>query len=221
MNDLRLLLGPITQDVNTMIAAADADDSARVVRDFKSKLDAATLAYDPLTKRLLTAAKGGSSSSSFPGLALRDAAKAEMHANMLYSWARTFVPTDTSGQAGMNMDKAAKLKMVPYIVAMAYAVRIKLDVYYVESSGVVKAERHEYLERSCSTVEEFLKVMQVAMYVTLRNSSLLDVALDYHLALTTYATLTAALRASVQMLLKPRDAPRTIATWDDGLEQVR
>lgn len=44
------------------------------------------------------------------------------------------------------MDKADKLKLMPYLVAMAYAVRIKLDVYYVESSVVDKAERGEYLE---------------------------------------------------------------------------
>ena len=223
---LRLLESPLSEEMDAMIGDAGSEDSTSVVRDFKSRLDAVTLAYDPLTKRLLTAAEssgGGSSSSSsssssfsFPMLAIRDAAKAEMHANMLYSWARTFMP-----KAEAAMDKASKLRLMPYVVAMAYAVRVKLDVYYVESSNVNREERLEYLERSRSTVEQFLQVLQTAVRVTLRDSSLLDVALDYHLVLTTYIALMAALRASVQMILKSKDAPKTIAIWDDGLVGIR
>ena len=34
-------------------------------------------------------------------------------------------------------------------------------------------------------------------------------------------TIELALRASVQMTLKPSDAPGTIALWDDGLDSIR
>ena len=214
---LRLLESPLSADVNAMIADAINDQNSRAVRDFKSKLDTLTLAYEPLTKRLAKAAE--SRSSTFTALALRDAAKAEMHANALYAWARTYVPTDTNALA--KRDKAGKLQMMPYIVAMAYAVRVKLDVYYVESSGVDKAERLEYLERGRNTVNEFVATIKVVARVTLCDSSLLEVALDYHLALTTYIALMAAMRASVQMMLQPSDAPKTIALWDDGLETIR
>ena len=214
---LRLLESPLTADVDAMIAAAIRDQNACAVRDFKSKLDGLTLAYEPLIERLARAAE--TRSSVFPTPALRDAAKAEMHANALYAWACTFVPTNTDVQT--ERDKASKLQMMPYIVAMAYAVRAKLDVYYVESSDMDGTERLEHLERCRKIVEEFVATIKVAVRVTLHDSSLLDVALDYPLALTTYMALMAAMRASVQMMLKPSDAPKAIALWDDGLDTIR
>ena len=214
---LSLFESPLTDDVDALIAAATRDQDARAVRDFRSKVDALTLAYEPLTRRLVKAAE--SHPIAFPALALRDALRTEMNANALYTWARTFVPTDTD--VPIKRSKASKLQLMPYIVAMAYAIRAKLDVYYVESSGVDRAEQLEYLERCRNTVDEFMATIEVAMRVTLSNSSLLEMALDYHLALTTYIALMAALRASVQMALKPSDAPRTIALWDDGLDKIR
>ena len=109
------------------------------------------------------------------------------------------------------MDKATKLKMMPYIVAMAYAVRVKLNVHYVESSGVNRAERLDYLEHRRSAMGHFIENIEVVVRVTLHGSDLLDVALDYHLVLTTYTALIAALPASVTVLLKPKDVPKTIA----------
>ena len=214
---LQLLESPLTDDVNAMIAAAARDQDARALRDFRSKVDALMLAYEPLTRRLVKAAE--SHSGAFPAMALRDAAKAEMNANALYTWARTFVPMDTDTPT--KNDKVAKLQLMPYIVAMAYAVRVKLDVYYVESSGVDKTERLEYLERSRNTVEEFVTIIRVAVHVTLHDSGLLDVVLDYHLALTTYIALMATMRASAQIMLQPSDAPKAIALWDDGLGKIR
>ena len=214
---LHLLESPLTDDVDTMIADAVSDQDSRTQRDFRSRVDTLALAYEPLSRRIVKAAE--SRPGAFSALALKDATKAETNANMLYAWARTFVPTSTNAQA--KMDKAGKLQLMPYIVAMAYAVRIKLDVYYVESSGVDRAERLEYLERSRNTVDEFVAIVKTAVRITLHDSSLLDVALDYHLALTAYIALMAALRASVQMVLKPSDAPSTIALWDDGLDKIR
>ena len=200
-----------------MIAAVVREQDGRDVRDFKSKIDALTLAYEPLTKRIVQAAERRP--IAFATLAIRDAAKAELHANALYTWARTYVPVDTDVRT--ERDKAGKLQLMPYIVAMAYAVRVKLDVYYVESSGVDKTERSEYLERGRNTVEEFVATIKVAVRVTLCDSSLLEVALDYRLALATYMVLMAALRATPQMMLRPDDAARTIALWDDGLDTIR
>ena len=227
---LPLLEAPLTREIKSMIAVEDNELCARSVRDFKSKMDATTLAYEPLAERLIQAAASrgdggdGSSSSKLSNVALRDAAKAEMHANTLYSWARTFIPkltSSSSGGGGGTISKGAKLHMLPYLVAMAYAVRVKLDVFYVEGSVVNKAERLEYWERSRTVVEQFVSVLQGAVRVTLGDSSLLDVAIDYHLALTTYIVLMATLRKSVQMMLAPHDAPKAIQLWDDGLAELR
>ena len=187
------------------------------MRDFKARLDSLTLAYEPLVDRLLSAAESGA--NTLPKFALRDAMRAESQANTLYSWARTFVPKDVANQTAM--DKTTKIKMMPYIVIMAYAVRVKLDVHYVESTSVVKAEKAEYLERSRKVVDEFVALLRVTTNAILDTSSLLDVAIDYHLALGTYIALMAALRKSVQMLLTPADAPQPVALWDDGLADIR
>ena len=202
-----------------MIAAVDRDDSAHVVREFKSRVGSLTLAYGPLTNKIINAAAENETSILAGAVAQKDAGKAEAQANALYAWAGTFLPKDLPNR--VNIDKASKLKMMAYAVAMAYAVRIKLDVFYVESHGVPEADRREYLERSRSTVEKFMQVLGAAMRVLLSGASLLEVAVDYHLALTTYVALKEALQASVQMMLAPRDAPRTIALWDDGLSEIR
>ena len=211
----RQLEGPVSCDIDAVIAAINNDESARSARDFKSRVDSVALTYEPLIKKIIAITK--SDAGRFSTLALRDAAKAEIHANMLYSWARTFIPKDPKA----DMHKAAKLKMMPYVVAMAYAVRVKLDVHYVESSEVSKAERLEYLERSRNIVEQFTEVLEVVIKATLNDSSLIEVALDYHLTLSTYVALMIALRTSAQLALAPGSAPETTALWDDGLSQIR
>lgn len=214
---LRMFEGPIPQEVDAMIAATGDGQSTRDVRDFKSKIDAVTLAYEPLAEQMREAAK--LDASTFPQFVLRDAAKAEMHANALYSWARTFFPKDTSTH--VDASKMDKLRMMPYVVAMAYAVRVKLDVHYIEGSATSAAERPEYFKRSRDIVDRFMAVVGMAVRSMLSDSSLLDVALDYHFALETYIALMTALQASLQAILKPKDAPGTIALWDDGLSQLR
>ena len=55
----------------------------------------------------------------------------------------------------------------------------------------------------------------------LKGSDLLEVALDYHLALSVYVTLMATLQKSAQMMVAPKDTPKTVTPWDDGLSGVR
>lgn len=218
---LPLFETPLTHELESMIALEDDENCDRSVRDFKSKLEATTLAYEPLAERLIKTVSA-TGSNKLSNVALRDAAKAEMHANTLYSWARTFIPKHSSNSGSQTaITKAARLQMMPYIVAMAYAVRIKLDVFYVEGSAVDQAERLEYWERGRSVVEQFKSAAQNALRALLIDSSLLDVAIDYHLALTTYTALMATLRKSVQTLLATDDVPETIQLWDDGLAKLR
>ena len=212
---LRLLGRPLTQDI-------DVDESARDVHDFKSKVDAVTLAYEGLIEQTVIAAVERHPDTLLAPLAPRDAAKAEMDANTLYMWARAFVPADSTTSARTHMAKADKIKMMPYVVAMAYAVRLKLDVYCIESSGMDDTERMMCSEMSRKAMGQLMQVLQVATWATIDDSSLLDMALDYHLATTTYITLSAAVRASVQMAMPTLGGvPRAIVHWDDGLSGIR
>lgn len=213
----RFLDSIVSRDFESMISASNNSDGARIARDFKSRLDLVTLAYEPLAKRFIKVAE--SDTLRFPPFAAKDAAKAEVQANALYAWARTFVPNENSNLA--DLDKLAKLKMMPYLVAMAYAVRVKLDVHYVEGSMLDRADRMEYLERSRNVVDEFVVLLRVAVNAILAKSSLLEVALDYHLALSTYLMLIATLRKSAQMMLAPTMSPGTVQVWEDGLSRVR
>lgn len=211
------LKAPPAQDVEAMISTASDESSARSARDFKSRLDAVTLAYESLIESIIKATE--SEGCELPQYALKDAAKIEAQANLLYSWASTFVPKDTSSQALLS--RTERLNMVPYMVAMAYAVRAKLDAYYVESRGLRKADRAQYLQRSSNTVNEFTGLVRTAICTILEKSSLLEVAVDYHLTLTSYVALIVALEKSVQMTLSPGDSPGKIEMWDDGLSGIR
>ena len=213
-----LLQSPMTEDVSNMISDTIGDaNSAQPVRELKAKLEPVMLAYEPLVRRFTQAAE--SDPPAFPSFARDDAARAEKAANELYSWASTFVSKGTRSQVQLN--KQAKLMMTPYLVIMAYAVRVKLDAHYVESSMLERAEKLQYLERSCSIVNGFVALLRVAISTILQGASLLELALDYQLSLTTYVTLTAKLQRNVQMMLAPGDSPRIIDMWDDKLSNIR
>ena len=215
---LRLLESSTTEDIEAMIATVDTKDCDQSVREYKSKLGSVAMAYEPLIRRFTNAAE--SDSHEFPASAAKDAAKVEAQANVLYSWASTFIPRHT-GDSRARLSKQAKLEMMPYLVAMAYAVRVKLDVHYVEGGVAAESEKAEYMDRSRSLVDQFNAQLRTAMDMMLQKSSLLDVALDYNLALMTYALLMETLRKSVLIMLAPQNPPGVIETWDDGLSDIR
>ena len=83
-----------------MIAAIDNDMSVGAAREFKARLNAVTLACDPLIERIAEATERDDDRASI--LTLRDSAKMGMHANMLYSWAYTLVPKDANSRADID-----------------------------------------------------------------------------------------------------------------------
>lgn len=200
-----------------MIATACSGEGCLAARDFKFKLDAVKLAYDPLTKLMPQVAQ--SDAYTFPWLAMSYIAQVEKKAGELYEWARAFVPKST--RDAVRMDKAAKLRIMPYMVAMMFAVRVQLDVYYIESAGVNNQERLKELQRSGDIVDQFTGTLETAVRVILYDSSLLEVALDYNLVLATCVTLKMALRAGIQTTLESEDASKMETMWDDGLSQIR
>lgn len=111
--------------------------------------------------------------------------------------------------------------MTPYIVCMAYAVRVKLDAHLVRSHFLSKADRNRYLQRAVDIVEKFVKVIIQALNAMTTNASLLDIALDYHSSIMTYVALIKTLRSSAQAMQSPKAAPEETEMWNDGLAAIR
>ena len=215
---LDALKAQVEQGFESVISTIQNADAVRVAREFKAKLNSLTLAYNPLVEDVISFAKHGSQGLS--DFAREDADKAEMRADDLYSWAQTFVPTG-GGQAALS--KHAKMELMPYIVAMAYAVRVKLDAHLVRSCVLSDAKRGAYLQRARKIVDDFVRVLQAALAAVVTNTSLVEIALDCYQPIATYVTLMAALRASVDTMLATERGPgsRKIALWDDGLGGIR
>lgn len=70
-------------------------------------------------------------------------------------------------------------------------------------------------------VDNFVQVIGPEVMAMTANTGLLNVALDYHLPITTYLTLITTLRNSVQTMVSPGAASRDISIWDDGLVGIR
>ena len=206
------------QGFESVISTIENEKAVRVAREFKAMLNSLTLAYTPLVEDVISLAKQGSQGLS--DLAREDAVNAEMRADNLYAWAQTFVP---SGGGQATLSKRAKVEQMPYVVAMAYAVRVKLDAHLVRSCVLSGAKRGAYLQRARKIVDDFVRVLQAALAAVVTNTSLVEIALDCYQPIATYVTLMAALRASVDTMLATERGPgsRKIALWDDGLGGIR
>ena len=200
--------------VNT-ISSKQAID---VARNYRFRLRVVTLAYDDLVEDIILAA--GSEKRKFSSLAKDSSVKAEMRAEELYAWAEGFIPNTGNDQAGLS--KKAKLGLMPYIVALAYAMRVKTDARLVRSHSIVDAgERQNFLERSRKSMSDFIHVLRVVVAAVVTTSNLLEIALDYHLAMATYMMLITSLKTSMQLTLGPAKESLEIELWDDGLSKIR
>lgn len=110
---------------------------------------------------------------------------------------------------------------MPYTVAMAYAVRVKMDANLAKSYLIPETERANYLRRNGGIAESFTLVLHDAIKGLLYNTGLLKVALDYQQPLAAYVTLMGTLPSSARLMRASSSAPEKIVLWDGGLEAVR
>ena len=190
-------------------------EATRTAREFRAKLNSITLAYDPLVEEIAGLVEDRNHSLS--DFVKEDADKAEMRADDLYSWASAHLPS--TSQAALH--KRTKLELMPYIVCMAYAVRVKMDAYLVRSRLLPETRRAAYLQRATGIVDNFVRVLGPALIAVMANTSLLDVALDYHLPIATYLMLIMTLRNSAQSMVSPETESSQVEPWDDGLSGIR
>ena len=214
---LRRIDSFMTQGVDAVVGAANHASSDSSMRKFKTKVDTLRQAFEPQAEKIVKTAVD--ESQQLTRYDKKDLARVEKEADELYSWAGSHVYKKHENHVGL--DKAGKLMQMPYLVAMAYAIRVKMDVCYAESREVKLAERRQYQDRNRSIIEDITALLQIALNAILEKASLLEVALDYHWAVSTYVTLMVALRESEQMMLTPRNSSRTVELWDDGLSGIR
>lgn len=205
----------MNEDFDRAISSIGDDNAVGIARDLKAKLTSLTRACSPLVDAVISLVEDGRRGLSV--FAWGDADKAELRADDLYSWVCTYLP----GPGRKAQDKCAKLEMMPLIVSMAYAVRVKLDAHWVRSQFLPKSKRAQYLKRAVVIVETFVGVLSQALSSVTAGTSLLDIALDYDVPIATYAVLITTLRSSAQEMLTGRTVPTEIARWDDGLSGIR
>ena len=153
-------------------------------------------------------------------LAESNAEKVEYRADELYAWSKTFLPDMSS-----PLSRVSKVSIMPYILSMAYAIRVKLDTVASRIVLMGDEEGTESLELIGKDVEAFIQVLQSALKAIIRDTGLLEVALDYYMPLAILATLIQALKiAPISPRLSDSDwhlEGEAIAVWDDGLSGIR
>ena len=71
-------------------------------------------------------------------------------------------------------------------------------------------------------MDEFDQVLQSALTAVTAQTTLLQIALDYHQLIATCLTLSVTLRASADMMLEPEAREhKKIVLWNDGLASIR
>lgn len=196
----------------------------------KERVQLATFAYDDLVSDIVGAAEkstGRQSQTLARSMARDSAVNAEGRAEELYAWAMTHLPdfghrNKESQVTGLNRHQ--KLGVIPYIVAMAYAVRIKIDARMVKSHSMEdKDDRERHLMRSRSIVGDFVSLLRAALMATVIDVSLLEMALDCHLPMATYMMLMKGIQASAQTMVEKSETinQTKIEAWDDGLSKIR
>ena len=196
------------RDSDTVISGIQSEGPVGTAQELKDKVDSLIQAHEPLVADIINFAADVSRGMS--DYAKEDADKAEARADYLYSWANKWA-----------LSEHAELKTMPYIVCMAYAVRVKLDAHLVRSSLCSKDDCAYYYREAADAVEKFVGVVSPALKAVTGDTSLLSIAFIRHYPIAIYATLVRTLRDSARNMGSPKAASKQIERWDDGLSGIR
>ena len=187
-------------------------------RKFMQKKGLVEMSYKEVCNDIIQAARRVD--GRFMSTAKDNAVIAETRADELYIWARGFIPSGISSPVGL--DRQGKIDMMPYIMAMAFAVRVRVDARKVRTSSIEDdSDRMSFSERTRGIIDELISVIRSAIVALVSNTSLLEIALDYHEQLAAYVNLIAGLEASEQSMSAPEERPDNDILWDDGLSEIR
>lgn len=220
---LESLESKIDQGFEAVIATIQNEQASEIARAFKEKMRLITMKYDDLVQYMVSEIKSKRRrNSSLTEKRVQDTANdVERLADDLYAWASTFVPDPDDQQEGVS--KQTRLSWMPYVMAMAYANRAKTDAHMVMSYAIRnRSVRENHLSQSQKKTSEFIELLFSVAMATIKDTSLLEVALDYHLTLKAYVILISALKMNQKVALgSGNESAKKPRLWDDGLSSIR
>lgn len=193
--------------VENFVESLSGTVTKRLVCDFYVKLDM-------LAKKYHTTIKAVVCKGEFPQYLKDDIKEIKRRAEELYSWAKLHLS---------EKPKLAVMQNMPYIVAMAFAVRAEMDACIAESEMAVCTESKDFFLNRCRELgNKFLKVVVGQLSALFGDSTLLDVAFDLHTHMGVYVTLIKSFRASLELLEAADTAEyEDVYSWNDGLAPLR
>ena len=202
---LDMLESKIDQGFDAVIGTIHSTRAADKARELRIEQDLVIRAHNEVVEDMIHVAE----SEQLPPRASERASIAEQRADRLYFIAKSSVPASKSDQAALS--KQDKLVLMPYIIAMAYATRVKVDARMITSLRDGPTE----LQRCQQYIDEFAQVLRNAIEAIVYDVSLLEVALDYYLPLAAYLNLYRGLGTQNEL---PSSGARV---WEDGLAGIR
>ena len=218
----------LTQELQAIRNTIESQAVSENAREFSTMVNQLACAQYELDQDVITA-EDSRDQDSRPFLAeqqpIYNAREAVRRAHKTYDWAKPFVPQfpDTIESQGYP-SRLEIIRALPYIMAMGYACRVEISARVAMSANQANEDRRRrYLERSHRNLNRLANILRSAVMGILRNTSLLEIATEYHSPLATYLNLIIALEADARRLDEPRaiSAGENEQLWDDGLSNIR
>ena len=218
----------LTQELQAIRNTIESQAASENAREYSTRMDRLVCPQHELAQDVI-AAEDSRDQDSHPfierQLSRHIAREAAKCARKMYDRTKRFVPRfpDTI-ESQSYPSKLEIIKAMPYIMAMRYACGVEISARVAMSASQAREPGwRRYLERSHRDLNELARILRSAVMGILRNTSLLEIATEYHSPLATYLNLIIALEADARRLDEPRaiSAGENEQLWDDGLSNIR
>lgn len=195
---------------------APGDCVAGPVEEFEKNIEDAKSAYDDLVQKIDEAI--GNEGRKLPSDARSSATNAYDCAKELYNWVSRLLDVSESSWASPKREE--KLVSMPYIVALAYAVRIMIDARMVMSHESEDESSRELMSLECRRImDSFRSLAGLAVIALTLNVGFLEAAWDCRLPLEAYMMLTVGMNANDPILTK-RKSIAVVREQEWGMEYL-
>lgn len=213
-DEIRGILSTIRREMNSgfqrVISAIHDNRARQVAEEFYAKQETLKKMYNGMIDDIAS----GRPYSSHAKDSARDAQKTAID---FCSWTKAHL---------LKSDRAELIKNFPFIVAMAFSVRVEMDSLIIQSEMEKNdKEKEPFMSRIRRSEKELIETLFNQLCGLVKSSSLLEIAFDLHVYVATYITLIKSFRASLSLLPSSsstrQELPCGIHDWDDGLSPLR